>query len=133
MVRSMEHRRSSQLHHAAFYRTESGEEPVRVFLEQLSPRHRDAVRRQIDHACLILDATGLDPEFPRTSHVHGPIRELRCHFGRSLYRVLYARSGSLVILLHAFTKRQRRLASRDIDIAMERLLDFNRRMRKEMG
>lgn len=121
------------MHRAAFYRTASGVEPVREFLEQVPPRHRDALRRQIAHACLILDATGLDPEFPRASQVRGPIRELRCHYGRALYRILYARSGLLVVLLRGFAKRRRAIAGSDIDLAVERWRDFTRRVDEEMG
>lgn len=129
MVRAMQENGSAGHHRAAFYRAASGTEPVREFLEQLPPRHRDALRRQIQHACLILDATGFDPAFPRSSHVRGPVRELRCHFGRTLYRILYARSDRVLILLHAFEKRRQALAPADIDCAVERWLDFEQRSR----
>ena len=131
MVRDMHENGRAEHHGAAFYRTASGTEPVREFLERLPPRHRDALRRQIHHACLILDATGFDPAFPRTSHVRGPIRELRCHFGRTLYRILYGRSGRLLILLHVFEKRRRTIAPADIDCAIARWLDFEQRSRTE--
>jgi len=36
--------------------------------------------------------------------VDGQVRELRCHYGRSLYRVLYRRSGTFLILLHSLSK-----------------------------
>jgi hypothetical protein len=36
------------------------------------------------------------------------LRELRCHYGRRLYRVFYRRSGRLVILLHVFPSVRRR-------------------------
>jgi phage-related protein len=36
--------------------------------------------------------------------VRGELRELRCHFGRELYRVSYRRSENLIVLLHIFRK-----------------------------
>jgi len=39
--------------------------------------------------------------FPHSSQVKG---ELRCHYGRESYRVLYRRSRNLIVLLHIFRK-----------------------------
>ena len=41
----------------------------------------------------------------RLDQVDGQLRELRCHYGRDLYRILYQRSGNLFILPHAIEKR----------------------------
>lgn len=56
------------------------------------------------------------------------MRELRCHYGRDLYRILYRRSERLVVLLHTFAKRSARINQRDILIAQERWEDFTARM-----
>ena len=42
------------------------------------------------------------PEYPIASQIEGGLRELRVRFGRTRYRVLYQRSGNLVVLLHGF-------------------------------
>lgn len=62
---------------------------------------------------------GNDPPlpFPHSSQVDGQLRELRCHYGRDLYRILYQRSGNLFVLLHALEKRTGTLPQTDIDIA----------------
>ena len=75
----------------------------------------------------------LDPHdpplpFPFSSQVEGPLRELRCHYGRTLYRILYQRSGNLFILLHALGKRSARLPAADKVLAQERWNDFKARM-----
>jgi phage-related protein len=66
--------------------------------------------------------------FPFSSQVDGPLRELRCHYGRTLYRVLYQRSGNLFILLHALGKRSARLPAAGKALAQGRWIDFKVRM-----
>jgi phage-related protein len=56
------------------------------------------------------------------------LRELRCHYGRELYRILYRRSERLAVLLHIFAKRSAKIDQRDIRIAGERWEDFKARM-----
>src|SRR5579862_3541396 len=59
-----------------------------------------ALDNQIDR----LNTLGSDeppPPFPHSSQIEGELRELRCHCGRDLYRVLYRRSENLFILLHS--------------------------------
>jgi phage-related protein len=51
------------------------------------------------------------------SQVDGELRELRCHYGPVLYRVLYRRSKNLFILLHMLRKNTGRLPASDIEIA----------------
>jgi phage-related protein len=56
------------------------------------------------------------------------LRELRCHYGSNLYRVLYRRSGNLFILLHILRKSGARLPASDIALAEQRWEDFQARM-----
>jgi phage-related protein len=60
------------------------------------------------------------PPFPQTSQIDGRLRELRCHCGRSLYRILYRRSGNLLVLLHVIRKDSRTVPRRDIELAQRR-------------
>ncbi len=76
---------------------------------------------------------GLSPNepplaFPATSQVDGELRELRCHYGPVLYRVLYQRSKNLFVLLHMLRKNTGRLPASDIEIAHTRWEDFKARM-----
>jgi phage-related protein len=66
--------------------------------------------------------------FPHSSQVAGELRELRCHYGSELYRVLYQRSRNLIVLLHIFRKDTGRLPAAEIAIAEERWRDFKTRM-----
>jgi phage-related protein len=112
---------------AVFYRDASGREPVRDFLESLNDDAQAAIEHQIGRLNLLSDATPHLP-FPHSSQVEGELRELRCHYGRDLYRILYRRSDQLLVLLHIFAKRSAKINHRDILTAQERWNDFKARM-----
>jgi phage-related protein len=112
---------------AVYYRDAQGDEPVNNFIDGLSPERQE----EIDHTIALLNRLGpSDPPlpFPYSSQVDGQLRELRCHYGRELYRVLYRRSRNLFVLLHAIDKRSAAIPSADIDIANARWDDFQARM-----
>ena len=93
----------------------------------LPVRVQVALDNQIDRLNDLSDAAP-HPGFPHSSPVDGELRELRCHYGRDLYRVLYCRSANLIVLLHAFRKNTRAVPVADIRIALERWSDFRERM-----
>lgn len=66
--------------------------------------------------------------FPHSSQVEGELRELRCHMGSDRYRVLYRRSGRLIVLLNAFPKTTGKLPRAEIETAQKRWEDFKARM-----
>lgn len=65
---------------------------------------------------------------PQTSQIEGGLRELRCHVGSNLFRVLYRRSGNLFVLLHMIRKNSRAVPRRDIELAQRRWRDYKDRM-----
>lgn len=76
---------------AVHYRASDGSEPVSDFIDRLTIKRQVALDHQIDR----LNMLGPDfPHlpFPHSSQVAGELRELRCHFGREHYRILYRRS-----------------------------------------
>ena len=113
---------------AVFYRDPHGNEPVDAFIDSVRPA---AAQVAIDNAIDLLNR--LSPSapplaFPHSSQLVGELRELRAHYGRTHYRILYQRSGNLFILLHALTKRARAVSPSDVRIAQERFRDFKARM-----
>jgi phage-related protein len=112
---------------AVFYRSADGREPVDDFIEQLNVKRQVAIDNQIDR---LNDLTANDPPlpFPHSSQVDGELRELRCHYGRELYRILYRRSNNLFVLIHTLRKSTGRIPSEDIQMAWERWADFRVRM-----
>lgn len=112
---------------AVCYRDPAGAEPVDDFIEQLPPRVQAALDLQIDR----LNTLGPnDPplSFPFSSQAEGELRELRCHYGSRLFRVLYRRSDQLFVLLHVFEKRSRAVPEADKALARARWEDFKARM-----
>jgi phage-related protein len=115
---------------AVYYRNRDGHEPVRAFIDTLDEDEQAALDNQIDRLNMLSDNLPHLP-FPHSSQVEGELRELRCHYGRRLYRVLYRRSDRLMVLLHVFAKRSAKIPEREIDIARDRWDDFKARMDAE--
>lgn len=129
---------------AVYYRVADGSEPVAEFLDQefpLEPRKKRPSIKETQAAAtkrMTIDLqvdrlNGLandDPPlpFPHTSQIDGPLRELRCHYGRAHYRILYRRSGNLFVLLHMIRKTSKTVPRADIEIAKQRWRDFKGRM-----
>ena len=86
---------------AVYYRDARGREPVDAFLEALRPS---------------------------AAQIDGALRELRCHYGKRLFRVLYQRSGNLFVLLHVIEKTTGAVPVADIALAKSRFADFQARM-----
>jgi len=119
---------------AVFYRDAKGREPVDVFLEELLKTQPLAAAKIDDAIEEHLNGRQPDappPEFPITSQIDGELRELRVRFARTRYRLLYQRSGNLVVLLHAFEKNTGAVPARDREVAMRRMADFRARMDAE--
>ena len=115
---------------AVYYREVDGTEPVNDFIDGLAPERQE----EIDYKIGLLNRLGnSDPPlpFPHSSQVEGQLRELRCHYGRDLYRILYQRSGNLFVLLHALEKRTGALQQVDVDVAKQRFDEFRERMDRQ--
>lgn len=112
---------------AVYYRDRRGRQPVDEFIETLPPKVQATLDLAIDRLN-DLDPREPPPAFPATSQVEGELRELRCHHGAELYRVLYRRSGNLFVLLHMIRKRSGKLPRGEIDLAQRRWDDFKTRM-----
>jgi hypothetical protein len=84
-----------------YYRDPNGAEPVDDFIESLTSKRAAKIDEYVEEYLNGRPAAAPPPEFPVTSHVDGELRELRVRFGNVRYRVLYQRSGNLIVLLHA--------------------------------
>ena len=114
--------------HAVYYRDEAGAEPVNDFIDGLPPRVQASLDLQIDRLNMLTDSDPPLP-FPHSSQVEGELRELRCHYGKRLFRVLYRRSERLFVLLHVFEKSSKAIPESDKAIARARWEDFRARNR----
>lgn len=88
---------------AVYYRSPDGSEPVSDFIDRMSVKRQVVLDSQIDRLNMPTPSRPSLPS-PHSSQVKGELRELRCHYGRESYRVLYRRSRNLIVLLHIFRK-----------------------------
>lgn len=112
---------------AVYCRATDGSEPVLDFIDGLGPRCQAALDNQIDRLNMLAPEDPPLP-FPHSSQVEGELRELRCHYGRDLYRILYRRSEDLFVLLHILRKTTGAIREADKHIAVSRWDDFKARM-----
>jgi phage-related protein len=77
---------------------------------------------------LVAVASLTPPEHPISSQIRGELRELRVRFANTRHRVLYQRSGNLVVLLHASEKSTGAVPDADLRVAQQRMADFTARM-----
>jgi phage-related protein len=112
---------------AVYYRDPQGAEPVNDYIDGLPPERQEELDATID---LLNRLRPEDPPlpFPHSSQIEGQLRELRCHYGRDLYRILYRRSDNLFVLLHILEKRTKEIPEADKQIARDRWDDFKARM-----
>jgi phage-related protein len=116
---------------AVFYRDRRGTEPVNEFIEQLMTTSRPAAAKIDDYVEEYLNsrpAGAPEPEFPITSQIEGELMELRVRFAKTRYRVLYQRSGNLLVLMHAFEKNTGEVPAAEKITAQKRFADFQERM-----
>ena len=115
---------------AVYFRKTDGTEPVNEFIDQLAPKVQASLDLQIDRLNML---SPKDPPlpFPHSSQVRGELRELRGHYGNTLYRVFYQRSDRLFVLLHIIRKSSQKLPEADIVIAQKRMDEFRQRMNEK--
>lgn len=102
-----------------FFEEENGRCPVEDFLQKLPNAHTGKILQVIR----VLREQGPALPFPYSSQVEGPLRELRIHFGRHHYRVLYYGDPQRVfVLLHAFEKRTAQIPLQETSIAKQRMV-----------
>lgn len=112
---------------ATFYRDQDGREPVDDFIDALPAAPAVAIDNEVD----LLNGLPNDAPplaFPHSSQVRGALRELRCHYGRTLYRILYHRSDNFFVLLHMLEKRTGKIPAGDVALAEARFREFRARM-----
>lgn len=107
-----------------FYETEGGSLPVRDFIESLSDKHQAKIVHRID----LLAETGNTLKEPHVKKLEGKIWELRVQASPNIYRILYFTDiGKDIVLLHGFTKKTQKTPRKEIEIATERMKDYQRR------
>lgn len=102
--------------------TEAGTEPVRDWLRTLSAADRKLIGENIKTVQF-----GWPLGMPLVDHLGGDIWEVRSRLDTRIARMLFASEGNIMIVLHAFIKKQQKTPKPDLDLAKDRLKQLRRR------
>jgi phage-related protein len=108
--------------HASFYRTDSGNEPVREWLKSLTASDRKVLGEDIKTVQF-----GWPLGMPLVRHLEGGIWEIRVKLDNRIARVLFCLEGSHLVLLHGFIKKQQKTAPQDLELAKQRMKILKRK------
>jgi phage-related protein len=107
---------------ASFYRSDSGNEPVREWLKSLSASDRKVLGEDIKTVQF-----GWPLGMPLVRHLEGGIWEIRVKLENRIARVFFCLEGSTLVMLHGFIKKQQSTPGQDLDLAKERLKILKRK------
>ena len=107
---------------ASFFRSDSGNEPVREWLKALSATDRRIMGEDIKTVQF-----GWPLGMPLVRHLDGGIWEIRVKLENRIARILFCLEGSTMVSLHGFIKKQQATSKQDLDLAKERLKILKRK------
>ena len=107
---------------ASFYRSDSGNEPVREWLKSLSASDRKVLGEDIKTVQF-----GWPLGMPLVRHLEVGIWEIRVKLENRIARVFFCLEGSTLVMLHGFIKKQQNTPRQDLDLAKERLRILKRK------
>ena len=94
-----------------FFANSLGTEPVRDWLKSLTALDRKTIGEDIKTVQL-----GWPLGMPLVRHLGGGLWEVRTRLDNRIARVLFVLSGSKMVLLHGFIKKQQTTPKPDIDL-----------------
>jgi len=100
----------------AFFRTASGNEPVREWLKSLSRKERRAIGEDIKTVQF-----GWPLGMPLVRKLDKGLWEVRSRLPDRTARVIFTAGGGRMILLHGFIKKSRKTPQEDLELAKTRL------------
>ena len=100
----------------------AGAQPVRDWLRTLSATDKKAIGEDIKTVQF-----GWPLGMPLVGHVEGDVWEVRTRLDTRIARTLFVTEGGMMILLHAFIKKQQKTPKPELDLAKERLKQLRRR------
>ena len=106
----------------SFFKTDSGNEPVRDWLKALTATERRIMGEDIKTVQF-----GWPLGMPLVRHLEGGIWEIRVKLENRIARILFCLEGSTMVILHGFIKKQQATPKQDLDLAKERLKILKRK------
>jgi len=102
-----------------FFKTDSGAEPVRRWLQGLSKTDKKTIGEDIKTVQF-----GWPLGMPLVEKIESNLWEVRIRLGSGIARVMFTVDGSLMVLLHGFIKKSQRIPLPDLDVARKRLRQY---------
>lgn len=106
---------------ALFFRSRSGNEPVRQWPKSLGKEQRKAIGEDIAHVQFKWPIGK-----PRVDHLRGAVWEVRSSLDHRIARTLFAVEGGQMVLLHGFIKKTQHTPDSDIELALRRFKEWQR-------
>jgi len=106
---------------ARFFRTETGNEPVREWLRSLPDEDKKAIGEDIKTV-----QYGWPIGMPLARKMCNGVWEVRTRLENKISRVLFTLSENQIILLHGFIKKTEKTPKDDLDLAIKRMKQLNR-------
>ena len=103
--------------------------PVLDFILELNPKQQAKIYREID----LLEKFGNELHYPHVDTIKGKkykgLWELRIEFSSDIFRIFYfLPKGNIAILLHGIVKKKQKTPKKELDIALDRMNDYLRRI-----
>ena len=102
-----------------FYRTETGNEPVREWLKGLEREDRKAVGQDVKTA-----QYGWPLGMPLIRKLEPGLWEVRSHIAQGIARVIFTVDDGVMVLLHGFVKKSDKTPPADLRTARQRLANL---------
>src|SRR5262245_44905235 len=99
-----------------FYKTESGNEPVREWLKSLSRNDRKIIGEDIKTVQF-----GWPLGMPLVRKLNVGLWEVRSRLDNRISRVLFLIEENMMVLLHGFIKKSEKTPASDLNLAKKRL------------
>lgn len=109
-----------RLRSVVFFRTDSGREPVREFLQALSRDERKTIGVDIKEVQI-----GWPLGMPLVRKMAPGLWEIRSSLAGRIARILFTVSEQQVVLLHGFIKKSQKTPVADMEVAIRRLRQLN--------
>ena len=102
--------------HVVFYKSESGNEPVREWLKELDRADRRAIGEDIKTVQF-----GWPLGLPLARKLDNGLWEVRSRLDRRIARVIFSVHEDAMVLLHGFIKKTQKTPLSDLKVALQRL------------
>ena len=104
-----------------FYRSESGNEPVREWLKDLPRNYKKLIGEDIKTAQI-----GWPLGMPLIEKIDANLWDVRTKLTDGIARVLFTVDGNYMVLLHGFIKKSQKIPKHELETALARLSKYRR-------